>query len=466
MEEGNPALITAITVPEKSVKIVKTLLERHHILNKNHKIQRAADHSNHFIVPTTCKDYTTITEVLKELGANVDQTLTLQHVSAMAQTELSDSNPFIAVVHQWLEEIDPENLTGAAIHDLLDYLPKRYSVYPPMLLLPPTTFSTSSWNILMASVQETKKLSLFASIAKALSVTHIALNAPIPQSVPDLISDSVKENMIRSPAHLLPLHGSFGPPASSSPPTAVDFENAFWVLHRQNGITQIWAPVYTMFSRGNIREKTRLLTLPSTNANNLDSGRYTAVDLFAGIGYFAFSYVKACAELVLGFEINPWSVEGLRRGAEANRWNAEIVRAEGRNLLNETIEKNPKIVVFEMDNVHAAGVVIRLRDQIAPIRHVNLGLLPTSRSAWNLAVQLVDEEFGGWIHVHENFKEDDLQRMVDETMRCVDAYCIMKFRRNAGGARLEHVERVKAYAPGVAHYVLDIYIPGVQNDPH
>ena len=134
------------------------------------------------------------------------------------------------------------------------------------------------------------------------------------------------ENILRSPVNLTPLYGDFGStptPQTISNPTATDFANALWVTARQNGIWQTWAPLYTMFSRGNVREKARILNLP-TLTTGLDTAS-AAVDLYAGIGYFAFSYRKSSQALekgikqVLCWEINPWSVEGLRRGAEMNK---------------------------------------------------------------------------------------------------------------------------------------------------
>lgn len=84
---------------------------------------------------------------------------------------------------------------------------------------------------------------------------------------------------------------------------------------------------------------------------------------------------------------------------------------------------------------------------------VLLGLLPSSREGWPLAMQVLKRE-GGVLHVHENVHDDEyaqfvadlpneLQRLGEEkgkTYHCV----------------IQHVEKVKSYAPKVYHYVFDV----------
>lgn len=283
-----------------------------------------------------------------------------------------------------------------------------------------------------------------------MKITHIALNAPIAP----LSRQGGRENVQRRPG-ISPLYGEFGSFVTSEP-TARDFENAFWVSTRQNGIVQVWAPLYTMFSRGNITEKARLLTLPSITRCE----GYTAVDLYAGIGYFAFSYVKAGCGLVVGFEINPWSVEGMRRGAEKNGWGVRVVTGCGEVAeVTDALEgsTNTKLVVVQMSNEVAPVLVEKLREHAPPVRHVNLGLLPTSRGAWRTAVQCLSPEEGGWLHVHENFAVKEINEKAAEATEE-----ILRMARDLHGqnwrTQLEHIEKVKTYAPGVMHCVLDIRV--------
>ena len=229
-----------------------------------------------------------------------------------------------------------------------------------------------------------------------------------------------------------------------------------------------------MFSRGNVREKARVLSFcESTIPDPADRANSTAVDLYAGIGYFSFCYAKSGMGLVLGWELNAWSVEGGRRGAKANGWEVESIGEDeewgargGDGDGSEEGSMNMKrIVLFHEDNEKAQEriQVLRARGLIPPIRHVNLGLLPTSRASWQTAVRILDKRKGGWIHVHENCPVGEVEkrrkevkgvfrRLVDENER------MMGFSEWRESVHCEHVERVKTYAPGIMHCVFDISI--------
>lgn len=219
------------------------------------------------------------------------------------------------------------------------HLPKRYTIYPPLLVLPTNFVSyTPEWKNLFSTLTSAEKNDLFACIATAFAphaITHIAINGPISLET----DDSGKKNMMRSPSHLSPVYGDFGPSVLEQPyqnsgqPTDHDFQRAFWVSTLQNGaVYQTWAPLWTMFSRGNIKEKARILdpsagmkglTMEDLGRDSLNGHRETlsgvdVADLYVGIGYFAFSYLKRGVRTVFGWEINGWSVEGLRRGCEMN----------------------------------------------------------------------------------------------------------------------------------------------------
>jgi tRNA wybutosine-synthesizing protein 2 len=193
-----------------------------------------------------------------------------------------------------------------------------------------------------------------------------------------------------------------------------------------------------MFSRGNVKEKARVLNFPGIKGQEV-------VDLYAGIGYFVFSYVKAGAKRVYGWEINPWSVEALRRGAEMNGWKVRVVKA-GENWEDRQDGDEIKVVVFEESNEEAVG---RLGNK--KVGHVNMGLLPTSKGAYEAATVLLEE--GGFAHVHENIAEDQV-----EDMKGTIAGEFGKI----SGRRFEcgHVEKVKTFAPEVWHCVYDVQAVG------
>jgi tRNA wybutosine-synthesizing protein 2 len=301
---------------------------------------------------------------------------------------------------------------------LLSSLPKRWSSYPPMILFPPSALSSPEWKSYLSSLPPDLLAVFYAHIAKSLKATHLARNAPI------------HSNPIRSP-QITPLHGNFGT-YTPNPPTEQDFPSAFWATAVQNGIKQTWAPLYTMFSRGNITEKTRVFQFPQVKGE-------IVADLFVGIGYFAFSYLKAGARRVWGWDLNPWSVEGIRRGAEMNGWTC---------VVNSMEVGDEQIVVFNGDNQMAVKV---LGEKGVKVKHVNLGLLPSSECAWKIACEILDEE-GGYIHVHGNCRDIEIEEWSRDTVKEFEGLFGQDWQ-----VRIFDKFRVKEFGPGVGHWVLDLY---------
>ncbi|KAF3912293.1 hypothetical protein AA313_de0204102 [Arthrobotrys entomopaga] len=339
----------------------------------------------------------------------------------------------------------------------------RYDLYGTFLLLPPTTpLSTPPWTTYISSLSPTGQASLYSTLASALNVTHIAINAPIPAK------QTTDGNLIRAPK-ITPLHGDFGD--VNSP----DYDSVFWASTVQHGIFQTWCPLHTMFSRGNITEKQRLhdlvssqlssppTYLPMKGSSGIKRGKVAAVDLFVGIGYFAFSYLKAGVDVVYGWDINLWSTEGCKRGAIANKW---PVRMISRGESGDTDEPEPRLVIFEESNVYTLERLRWLKDYLKGdgrewphIMHVNLGLLPTSSAAYGIAVaalKLNDGKEEAWVHVHENVAKEDVEGMkvgiLERFTTLVGDYGVVK---------CDHVEFVKSWAPGVWHCVFDIRITPV-----
>jgi len=205
----------------------------------------------------------------------------------------------------------------------------------------------------------------------------------------------------------------------------------------------------------------------------------SVVDMYAGIGYFIFSYLKRGVARVWAWEINGWSVEGLRRGCKSNGWGVKVVKVavdggadDGIKELAAGLKEEDKVVVFHGDNTYAASAIRKAKGELEKkgawkrVRHVNLGLLPSSRPSWEGALNVLDQEFGGWVHVHENVGVDDIDQKRGEIIRDFESLL-----QSAAWKRLhaspspivecQHVERVKSYAPGVVHCVYDIYVPPI-----
>ena len=393
-----------------------------------------------------------------ERGCNIDS-----NPHKASKRKIPSVNPLARTIGQWLHRLPLVQPNGSFAGEAVLCYSWTYMIYPPLLLLPPAIL-TNLTSILASKEQGVPQdlSSLWCLLSKEFKASHIAINAPIPASASGDIPDRPLEaNILRSPTGIVPLYGDFGPALPLSHiPTVTDFSLAFWCTARQNNISQTWAPRYTMFSRGNISEKARILSLKTLTERCLGTQleKTSAVDLYAGIGYFAFSYAKAGIGKVLCWEINPWSIEGLRRGAKRTGWGVKVIEAG--HTFNETIDEGECLFVFKENNENAAGSIAALRDSIPPVRHVNCGLLPSSKSSWEIAVQALDPT-GGWIHAHENIAKADIDTRKEEIV-AIFARLLNKYYgqrpQSQQEVKCEHVEHVKSYAPGIVHCVLDISI--------
>ncbi|KAK4165076.1 putative tRNA wybutosine-synthesizing protein 2 [Cladorrhinum sp. PSN259] len=391
---------------------------------------------------------------------------------------------------------------------LLSTSPRRFATYPPLLLLPSGSFSSPAWTALLSLVSHEQSTALYESILSKFSsssssssgeggvMTHLAINSGIPPltSSSFLSSDNTtrdgegqekkekEENVLRSPTNLVPLYGP-------------DFDR-LWVSTKQNGLTQTWAPAHTMFSRGNVKEKARVLGFepPATAASHKEM---VVVDLYAGIGYFVFSYAKLGFK-VLGWEINAYSVQGLVRGAVANKFSVRVVNGDEKKEKGGLEKKDAsasaaasagaaaglddkggeegnddqggeQIIVFEESNVHAVRRIkeMRLGKKGERVKHVNCGFLPTSEPVWRDAVEIVrtgwdedddnnnnnNKEEEGWLHLHENVGVEDIDKRKKEVEGMLSGWV-----GEGAGVEVEHVELVKTYAPGVWHVVFDVRV--------
>ncbi|KAK3074481.1 S-adenosylmethionine-dependent methyltransferase [Teratosphaeriaceae sp. CCFEE 6253] len=357
--------------------------------------------------------------------------------------------------------------SSADVSMFLNKIRKSYVLYSDLLLLPSTAYSSTCEN---PELSLQALYDLYGTIAKQMKVTHIATTKPIPSRSVGAVQQP-RDNVLRSPLDFTPLHGDFGAATCADPPASQDLDEAYWATAKQNGILQTWAPRWTMFSRGNISEKARLLELDSVRTvvaeGKLDGRGSTAVDLYAGIGYFAFSYLRAGISQVLCWDLNPWSIEGLMRGAKRNKWEAVLVTGD-----METPDRcdDIRLLAFNEDNEEAVGTIERMRLVLPPVRHVNCSLLPTSTRSWKAAVRILDDRYDGWLHLHENFAAEEIVTKAEEArveiQRLVDHLSLSKRRQRGAGrpAIVEHVNRLKASAPGVMHCVIDIrvrrYRPG------
>lgn len=488
-------------VPRHLVKQIKTALEASGKSHATAKIRPVAESDaafagqSGFLVPTaflrgveTSDDDDEACRFLRE--HDCADVVTIVTTSVAQISGPSSNSAFETAVRDWYGKVVVKQKKEEVVSDptsapfprhvetLVRDLPKTYSIYGPLLLLPQHAFQTESWSRLLNSLTLEETDWLFQAVCECLNVSHVATNAPIPllNSSSDDGDKTVKDesNILRSPTNLHPLHGDFGSICIKDRPTVQDFEEAFWASTKQNGITQFWAPRYTMFSRGNITEKARVLNMPSVKAaiTQASEAGCSAVDLYAGIGYFTFSYAAAGVRKVLCWDLNPWSIEGLRRGALKNKWAVQVFYGERTPPDGEGVEvhANTRLVAFVESNEKALARIQAMRDSLPPIRHVNLGLLPTSRGSYATAAAALDPRLGGWVHVHENFGVHEITSKAQEVMREFEKLIqnldmkrgfVTEAKGTARTPAVEHIQRVKSYAPGVFHCVVDVFVPPI-----
>jgi tRNA wybutosine-synthesizing protein 2 len=401
----------------------------------------------------------------------------------------SSSNPLLAGINKYfpvLHKHDPDSDLG---------LPSRYILYPPLLLLPDRFLKTSAaWRAKYEDLDAVQRSELFQTIAQSFiaagqTVTHIALNGPVGEVIST--EGSQLPNVMRSPTGIRPLYGDWGPASMErADPTAQDFEQAFWVSTKQDhGVTQTWAPRWTMFSQGNLSEKKRILGTAGRDyfkgQNEADIERMEVLDMYVGIGYFALCYLARGVSRVWGWDLNGWSIEGLRRGCVANGWKCLVVEVsdDGKTMIPPAealvrrlqaeidlpLNQRTRCIAFRGNNEHAAAIVKAIsrerkrQDVPRPLLrfdHINLGLLPDSMPSWATAVELVAD--GGRLHVHRNCPAS----LHDAEAAAILEDLLNKMPELCGSGKtcvVAHTERVKNFGPGTQHLVFDVEMQSNQS---
>ncbi|KAG5519418.1 hypothetical protein PMAC_002045 [Pneumocystis sp. 'macacae'] len=417
----------AIVVPEKKIQEIKDILSKNNLYDKSKgicKIKKNESQKNNV--------GKRIIHTLRKKSIKLQDTNTKIHdIFPELKCDITDLE--ILIIEDELEKKNKHYQLETFVHDFIKRIcikynldkekcfintPSRWTIYGNMALFRKNVFSSSQWTFL-STLHSSDKSAFYEGIAKYLGVTHIAMNAPIPS-----------DNLMRIPISFVPLYGDFGPKVSKNP-TENDFKEAFWVTIKQNNIYQVWSP---MFSRGNIKEKARILTFK--NVENT-----IVADLYAGIGYFAFSYLKAKAKRVFCWEINPWSIEGLYRGAYLNKF----IFKKSSDLNNSYTDP---LIVFENTNTLANK---QLAGKTKNIRHINLGLLPSSEDSWPVATKILDPKMGGWIHVHAAVCDKEIYNWTNKSK---DKFT--ELFENQWEITIEHIEKIKRFSPKLLHIVVDL----------
>jgi len=261
------------------------------------------------------------------------------------------------------------------------------------------------------------------------------------------------------------ISGEFAlPPPSSLAHLPIGF--GAWVEVKENGLAYTFDASRVMFSSGNVTEKARMGGLVGAFGE-------TVVDLYAGIGYFSLPLlVKAGASLLHACE---WNSDALTCLALNLMRHGVRVTVGDEGICHPSCPSPPLSMTpttFSTTTPRLAtlwpGDNTTLLKRAPQLRHcahrVLLGLIPSSRSAWPVALQVLRQE-GGMLHVHENVREGGEWVWATEHLLPSLEKIVMDHSHLQGfGWRfsVEHIERVKNYAPRVSHYVFDVRVTGIE----
>jgi len=224
--------------------------------------------------------------------------------------------------------------------------------------------------------------------------------------------------------------------------------------HVENGIRYRFDVSRIMFSSGNVDERIRMA--------GIRMGGETVVDMFAGIGYFTLPVAKySGAARVLACEINPLACEYLRENIELNGLSMDQDRAGGPTV-NPAVDGfaghpgdssrdrsvSSTITVLEGDNRDTAPVNTADR--------VIMGYVGTTHEFLPGALAAL-KGGRGILHYHETCPNELLEvRPMERVEGAVHDHCREQGIRRE--VELLNMRKIKSYAPGVTHVVLDVKV--------
>ncbi|MBE6503983.1 MAG: class I SAM-dependent methyltransferase family protein [Methanobrevibacter sp.] len=183
-------------------------------------------------------------------------------------------------------------------------------------------------------------------------------------------------------------------------------------INKENGCLFKLDLSKVMWSKGNNNERLRIAKLVEDDE--------TVIDMFAGIGYFSIPIgVHANAKEIYSIEINPNSYHYLCENIKLNKVNNITP------ILGDCMVETPKLKA----------------DRII------MGYVKTTHHYLNVAIDSLNK--GGVIHYHETVPE-----------KLMETRPIERIQAQAGNRDVEllKINKIKKYAPGVEHVVIDARI--------
>ncbi|MDO5823906.1 class I SAM-dependent methyltransferase family protein [Methanobrevibacter sp.] len=183
-------------------------------------------------------------------------------------------------------------------------------------------------------------------------------------------------------------------------------------VHKENGCLFKLDLSKVMWSKGNNNERLRIAKL-------VEDGE-TVIDMFAGIGYFSIPVgVHSNAEEIISIEINPNSYHFLCENIKLNKLN------NVNPILGDCKYETPK---FKADRII-------------------MGYVKTTHHYLKVAIDSLNK--GGILHYHETVPE-----------KLMNTRPLERIMSQAGNRDVEllKINKIKKYAPGVEHVVIDAVI--------
>ena len=205
------------------------------------------------------------------------------------------------------------------------------------------------------------------------------------------------------------------------PTIEILYGNETETVHKENGCLFNLDLSKVMWAKGNNNERLRIAKLVGKGE--------TVVDMFAGIGYFSIPIgVHSQADHIYSIEINPNSYHFLKNNITLNKINKKAGYDRLVPILGDCAIEAPK---------YSADRVL-------------MGYVKTTHHFLKPAMECVKD--GGIIHYHETVPLKLIETRPYERVKKVAYEC--------GEREVEvlNIQKIKRYAPGVEHIVLDARI--------
>lgn len=282
----------------------------------------------------------------------------------------------------------------------------KFETVGDILVIPEDILCVEPWMSADEGSKDEKRMfsELLLGLATCFCATRVARKARVD-------CGPKRESKVRL---LLPPAGMSKETGSGSPGWVTVIENS---IHFSFDITRV------MFCSGNCTERMRMARVQAKDE--------IIVDLYSGVGYYTI----------------PFLVHSKAAFVHACEWNENSVIALKHNLKAAGIDRHCKIHFGDNRKEETVNALSGLADRVC------LGLLPSSKDGWPLAVNALKPS-GGVLHVHENVKVSELETWVQ--FLCEYMEKMFKDSNKSMSVKCVHLEKVKSYAPKILHVVADL----------